>query len=181
MKGLVFTELIDMIEDKFGLEIADAMIEKAALPHNGAYTGVGTYPHSEMVTLVNILSESTGISTSQLYQVYGEHLFTRFRALYGHFFDAKQNAFDFLDSIDQYIHKEVKKLYPDAQLPEFNTIEKSENRMIMVYKSERKMSDFAYGLIKGCMAYYDEKASIDMVQLNDIEVKFLIEKTSKSG
>ncbi|MFK8039680.1 MAG: heme NO-binding domain-containing protein [Crocinitomicaceae bacterium] len=176
MKGLVFTELIEMIEDQFGLKVADDMIQKANVPNKGAYTGVGTYPHSEMVSLVNALSESTGIETSKLYQVYGEHLFGRFRALYGHFFSDKMTAFDFLESVDHYIHKEVKKLYPDAELPEFNTIEKTTERLITIYKSERKMSDFAYGLIKGCMIYYKENVEIEMDPISETEMKFTIVK-----
>lgn len=176
MKGLVFTELIEMIEDQFGLKVADEMIQKANVPNNGAYAGVGTYPHSEMVSLVNALSESTGIEVSQLYRVYGEHLFGRFRALYGHFFSDKITAFDFLESVDQYIHKEVIKLYPDAQLPEFKTLEKTEEKLVTIYKSERKMSDFAYGLIKGCMAYYKENVEINMAPISETEMKFTILK-----
>jgi hypothetical protein len=176
MKGLVFTELIEMIENQFGLEIADEIIQKAELPHQGAYTGVGTYPHSEMVLLVQNLSESTGIATAELYQVYGEYLFGRFRTIYGHFFNDNLTALDFLESIDKHIHKEVLKLYPDAELPEFKTIEKSDKKMIMVYKSERKMSDFALGLIRGCMKYFKETVKIERKQLSDIEVEFTILK-----
>ncbi len=178
MKGLVFTELIDLIEDKFGLKVADDVIQEANLPNKGAYTGVGTYPHSEMVSLVNALSKSTGIDVPALYQVYGEHLFTRFQVLYSQFFKSQLSAFDFLDSIDQHIHKEVLKLYPDAQLPEFTTVEKTDSKMVMIYRSERKMSDFAYGLIKGCMRYYNEAVDIKMTNLEADKVEFIITKTT---
>ena len=45
MKGMVFTELLDMVEDKFGIDMVDSIIEDADLPvSKGVYTAVGTYP-----------------------------------------------------------------------------------------------------------------------------------------
>ncbi|MBT8311465.1 MAG: hypothetical protein HKP23_01335, partial [Flavobacteriaceae bacterium] len=38
MKGIVFTEFLEMVEDKFGLEVVDTIIEKAELPSEGVYT-----------------------------------------------------------------------------------------------------------------------------------------------
>ena len=47
MKGVVFTEFIEMVEDKFSADIADQIIEEADLPSGGVYTSVGTYDHAE--------------------------------------------------------------------------------------------------------------------------------------
>jgi hypothetical protein len=58
MKGLVFREFIDLVETKFGDDIVDEIIEAADLPSGGAYPAVGTYPHSEMVSLVVELSRA---------------------------------------------------------------------------------------------------------------------------
>ena len=38
MKGIVFTEFLDMVEARFTPEVADRMITAAALPSDGAYT-----------------------------------------------------------------------------------------------------------------------------------------------
>ena len=75
MKGVVFTELVEMVESVFSPDIADQMIENANLPSGGAYTAVGTYDHAEIVSLVVALSELTGMSPEELQQVYGRHLF----------------------------------------------------------------------------------------------------------
>jgi hypothetical protein len=56
MKGVVFTEFLEMVEGRFGLAMADRIIEAAQLPSSGAYTAVGTYDYTEMVHLVNALS-----------------------------------------------------------------------------------------------------------------------------
>jgi len=51
MKGVVFTEFLDMVEAKFSADMVDDIIDDAKLASGGAYTAVGTYPHSEMVAL----------------------------------------------------------------------------------------------------------------------------------
>ncbi|MCZ7680611.1 MAG: heme NO-binding domain-containing protein [Sandaracinaceae bacterium] len=60
MKGIVFTELLEMVEERYSLEVVDRIIERAELPSGGVYTAVGTYPHAEMGRLLRELSAATG-------------------------------------------------------------------------------------------------------------------------
>ncbi len=178
MKGIVFTEFIEMVEDQFGYDVAGKIIENSKLDSGGVYTSIGTYDHGEMVSLLSELSRISGISVSDLLRVYGEHLFSRFGKLYSAFFEGVDNAFTFLESIDQYIHKEVLKLYPDAELPSFRTTRVSDSELIMFYESERQMADFAYGLIIGCLKHFGEIANVQMTLINNNAktVEFKIKK-----
>ena len=45
MKGVIFTEFLEMVESHFSPEMADRIITAARLPSGGAYTAVGTYDH----------------------------------------------------------------------------------------------------------------------------------------
>ena len=45
MKGIVFTEFLEMVEDKFSADMVDDIIDDCDLASGGAYTAVGTYPH----------------------------------------------------------------------------------------------------------------------------------------
>ena len=53
MKGIVFTEFLEMVEQRFSPEIADRLIDESDLPSGGIYTAVGTYEHTEIVTYVS--------------------------------------------------------------------------------------------------------------------------------
>ena len=55
MKGIVFTEFLELVEDKFGLEMVDKIISEAQLESNGTYTTIGTYSFSEMLQLLQNL------------------------------------------------------------------------------------------------------------------------------
>ena len=159
MKGIIFTEFIEMVENVFGLEVADQILETADLPSGGVYTAVGTYDHKEMVELVTHLSKATNVAVKNLLEKFGEHAFGIFVKAYPHFFEKPKDSFSFLEGIEGYIHPEVLKIYPEAELPKFET-EISGNTMVMTYHSVRKMGDFARGLIMGCLAHFKEEAEI---------------------
>jgi hypothetical protein len=178
MKGLIFTEFMEMVEDKFGFEVSDKIISNANLPSNGIYTAVGTYDFDEMLSLIVNLHKETKIEVPVLVQTFGEYLFGRFVVLYAHFLDNKPTSFDFLDNLEEYIHAEVLKLYPDAQLPHIESSRPKEGQMLLVYHSVRKLSDLAMGLLKGCFAHYNENISIERKFLKEdgSVVEFLLTK-----
>ncbi|MDA3928166.1 MAG: heme NO-binding domain-containing protein [Prolixibacteraceae bacterium] len=176
MKGIIFKVLLEMVEDKFGYEMVDTIIEESKLPNDGAYTTVGTYPHTEIVTLVSNLSKHSNIEVAKLLEVFGEHAFSIFAEAYKQMFEGQNNAFKFLSSVEGTIHVEVLKLYPEAQLPTLVTSSMNNNKMVLIYKSTRAMSDFAKGLIVGCLKHFNEEASIEDLPLKEdqTEVQFTL-------
>lgn len=161
MKGIVFTEFLDMVDDAFGPVVTDKMISEAELPSGGAYTAVGTYSCEEMIALVRVLERETGTHMPELLKSYGRHLFGRFVVRYPELFADYHDSFSLLESIDATIHMEVCKLYPDAELPRFECRREGADRMVMVYRSLRPFADFAHGLIEGCATHFGETIFIE--------------------
>lgn len=66
MKGIIFTEFLEMVEDRFSPEIADRIIEASDLPSRGVYTAVGTYDHTDRhgVSLTSLKGLSRGVSST---------------------------------------------------------------------------------------------------------------------
>lgn len=161
MKGIVFIELLNMIKTSFGEDMVDDILDNSTLASGGAYTSAAIYDHREMLEIVKNLSLKTQISEQDLIHTYGHYLFFRFHEMMPQFFEKPKNTFEFLESVDQTIHAEVKKLYPDAALPQFKTRRISENELEMVYQSRCPFSDFAEGLIAGCIDHFLEMISIE--------------------
>ena len=86
-----------------------------------------------------------------------------------------------MDSINDYIHVEVRKLYPDAELPHFATLHRDEHEMILEYTSSRRMGDLAYGLIEGCLKQFGETANIEPEALREDGSKVLFTITLNPG
>ena len=85
MKGIVFTEFLEMVESEFGLEIVDQVITQSNLPNDGVYTAVGTYDPNELVTMVVKLSEIKGAPVPELVKAFGG-TYTKFSKEFRGFF-----------------------------------------------------------------------------------------------
>jgi hypothetical protein len=165
MKGIVFTEFLEMVESQFSPEVADEIIETTDLPSGGAYSAVGTYDHREIVALVQRLSEHQGSSVPDLLKAFGKHLLRRFTEGYPQFFEGKSGAFEFLEDVENTVHVEVLKLYPEAELPSFDTL-RDGDVLVMTYRSPRRMADLAEGLIMGCAEHFGEELSIEREEVS---------------
>lgn len=160
MKGIVFSEFIEFVEENYSDQTADRMIEDSELPSGGAYTAVGTYDHQEMLTLVTTLSRLTGVSVPDLVRTFGRHLFGRLTSAYPMFLQGVPNAYDFLKRIEDHIHREVLKLYPDAELPRFEWRQPDPGTLVLLYRSRRPLADLAEGLLLGTAAHFGERLQI---------------------
>jgi hypothetical protein len=178
MKGIVFTEFLDLVEEKFGLEMVDTILSASKLESNGIYTSVGTYDFSEMLQLLQHLSAKTGASIDDLLLVYGEHFFSVIERSYAGLLNRYSDPIDMLASIENHIHVEVRKIYPDAELPTFKVIDKKENSLVMIYTSSRAMHHFGLGLMNKTFAHFKSSATIELEKIKEdgTEVRFIITK-----
>ena len=166
MKGVVYTELLGMMEEKFGLEIVDRLIQACDLPSEGVYTSVGTYDFQELIAIVAQLSEEISVPVSDLVRDFGKYLFTRFTKTYPQIFAEYQSMVAWLGSVEGVIHVEVKKLYPDAELPTLEFEQQSEREWCLTYRSTRPFADLCEGLIEACGDYYGETWEIQRQDLS---------------
>jgi hypothetical protein len=153
MKGIVFTEFMEMCEKSHGLTFTNDLILESELESKGAYTSVGTYDHREIFKLVKNLSKKTNLSEEQLFKHFAKYFFNTVLDQYADILGDISDPFDLLEIVDSHIHKEVIKLYPDAELPKFNC-HRTNDTLEMIYISPRKMADFAQGLIEATLDHF---------------------------
>lgn len=160
MKGIVFSEFLNMVDEKFSIEMSERLVDEVKPPSGGAYTTVGTYDAQEIVDLVAKLSEITSISVPDLLKTFGRHLLTRFVEIFPQFFEGVTSTLDFVPMVENYIHLEVKKLYTDAELPSFTCVSPYPGRLEMTYRSASNLPDLAEGLIQGTADHFNERVEI---------------------
>ena len=168
MKGIIFTEFLEMVEEEFSPEMADQIIISSDLNSEGAYTALGNYSHEELLQLVSHLSEQASLPVNDLVKAFGRRLIDRFANSHLEFFTQADSAFSFLENVDKNVHIEVKKLYPEADPPSFEYNQPESGSLIMMYRSKRPFSDLAEGLIAGVIDYFGENISVKRQDL-DVE------------
>jgi hypothetical protein len=160
MKGIVFTEFLDLVDEGFGEETTERIIDGCPLHSGGVYTSVGTYDPQELKALVGALSSETSVSPEELQRIYGRHLFTRFGVLYGSLLEGYSDLFSFIEAVGPVIHREVLKLYPEAELPEIEASRKSSRRLRVRYTSARDLPHFCRGLLEGAVSHFGATGNV---------------------
>lgn len=155
MKGLVFTTFYDFCETNYGGDVLDEVVEAADLPNGGAYTSVGTYPFTQMVSLVTALARISGTPPNATLENFGVHCFSRWVRNWPAQFDGKK-LFDVLADIDDFHERQVRKLYPDAELPSFRVESRTVDKLVLGYRSCKPLADLAVGVIKGAASHLGE-------------------------
>nr|WP_299074166.1 heme NO-binding domain-containing protein [uncultured Allomuricauda sp.] len=176
MKGIVFTEFLEMVESIYGLETVDSLLENCDLPSGGAYTSVGTYDFNEMVSLISELSLKKDVPQEDLLYSFGHHLFVGLVSAHPDVVSSYRTPIGLLNSIEDHIHIHVKKLYPDAELPQFKILSKTDTALELIYSSSRGLYALAHGLIVKTFEHFERSATIEYKLLNEdgTEVKFTI-------
>ena len=177
MKGIIFTEFLDMVEAQYGLAVVDEIITNSKTLHHGAYTSVGTYDFNEMVSLLVALGEVVSKDIQDLLYTFGLYLFKSLDEAHPEIVRNYTSPMPLIAAIEDHIHVHVKKLYPDADLPSFLVLEKSKNKLILVYRSTRGLYSLAHGLIVSAFSHYGQEVhvSFDLLETDGTKVKFILE------
>lgn len=163
MKGIIFTSFVEFADQQLGGEFVEQMLVELPLDSHGAYTNVGTYPVGELLEMVKYILARHDLDAAALQRAFGKFTFgklaERYPELVAQYADGLQCIFE----VDQNIHKSVRKLYPDAELPDLQArVSDDGRRLDLVYRSSRPFMHLAHGLIEGCLAHYGTPADITM-------------------
>ena len=153
MKGMVFTMLSELVEERFGIEAWDDLIDATAPASDGVYVATDSYPDRELLNYVAAMSDKLGVPANDLVFAFGEFMLGRFAQIHPEFFDG-HDAKSFLKTVHDVIHVEVKKLHPDAVLPNFDYEDVAPDRLVMRYRSPRRLCALAEGLIAGTARHF---------------------------
>lgn len=164
MKGVIFTEFLELVETGFSLNVADKVITKAC-PFHSAFTSVGKYDYRDLIAMVEQLSHETSLPASALVNAFGKHLFQYFLASNPEAFLDVQSTSQLLQKVERVIHGEVLKIHPDAELPSFRFPSSSDGHFAIEYVSSRPFATLACGLIEASIEYFKESYSIERTDL----------------
>lgn len=167
MKGVIFTEFIEMLEIQQSPAFADEVLDSSDLPSGGAYTAVGTYDSAELSMLVRATAERLQLTEREVLRGYGRFVFGRLAVLYPELVAGYAGACAFLERLSWLHYSEVVKLYPDGHFPQFESRILGPDVMTVVYRSHRHLGDFAEGLLQGVLDHFGESMSISRRELAD--------------
>ena len=81
-------------------------------------------------------------------------------ARYPEFFSPHGSARGLVLALNDIIHPEVRKLYPGAEVPDFDFSEAENGDLVIGYRSERRLCALAEGFIQGAANHYGERVTM---------------------
>ena len=160
MKGIVFTTFNEMVEKEIGIDMWEAILESVNPESQGIYTSIEDFPDAELFAMVSELAERTDTPIADLLRAFGLYLFHVLNMKHDIFANQQTEFLEFLKSIEDVIHKEVKKLYPNPNLPTLDWEQEDDRSLDLYYRSPRKLCNLAEGLIKGAAQRYEVDYSL---------------------
>lgn len=167
MKGIIFTNFMTMVDEVFSPEVTEEILDKVDLESGAAYTSVGVYDHSEILSLVVALSETTKVPVPDLVRAFGKYLFGALGQAHPEYIEGVSDTFELLQKVHGHIHVEVRKLYPDAELPEIGCTVGEDDTLTVAYASKRPFADVAHGLIAGCIDHFGDPITMTKCTKSD--------------
>ncbi len=156
MKGIVFTVFNKMVEETFGENMWEDLLDDVDPESGGIYTTAGTYEAGELLGYVGALAQRTGEAPENLVRAFGKYMLKQLAGVYPQLFEG-HNLKSFLMSVHDVIHVEVQKLYPGAELPTFTYEDPGGDELVMKYQSPRKLCVLAEGLMDGAAEHFNTK------------------------
>lgn len=118
MKGIIFNLLEEKVRNEYGEETWEEILDAAGT--EGAYTSLGSYPDDELGRLVHAASGRLGIPGDGVVRWFGRKALPLLAEKYADFFQPHTSTLPFLLTLNDVIHPEVRKIYPGAEVPEFD-------------------------------------------------------------
>lgn len=158
MKGIIFNLVQEVVTNAYGEDAWDTILDRAGL--DGVYTSLGSYPDDDLFALVGAASAALETDPQTVVRSLGQGSIPLLADRYPGFFEHATTR-DFLLTLNDIIHPEVRKLYPGADVPEFDFDTTGDADLVLGYRSPRKLCALAEGFILGAAAHFGEDVDID--------------------
>lgn len=158
MKGILFNLVEDVVTEAHGEQVWDQLLTDAGL--DGVYTSMGDYADEELYALVGAASAALALPADEVIRTLGRGAALGLSRQYPQFFTPYRRTVDFVVTLNDVIHPEVRKIHRDADPPEFVFSDVEADGLRVEYRSRRGLCVLADGMLAGAAIYYGEQADV---------------------
>lgn len=159
MHGTIFAELKKYVEARLGGDAWAALQQEAGLVGR-VYLPIETYEDTDAYALVGAASRITRKPAGEILQDFGEFITPDLMDLYGALAKPEWTTLEFLENIEETIHRVVRRRSPGATPPNIRCARTSPTEVTITYTSARKMCALAKGLINGVARHYHQRVEL---------------------
>lgn len=160
MHGIVLNQLKEFVVSNHGFEAWETVQRESGL-ETTVYVPVTEYPDEDVLALLEAAVELTGVEQSELLQSFGRFLVPRLVDTYGVHVDRDWTGLELVANVEEYIHVALReKQLSTYTPPELEAAWIDDDRVRVIYGSDRGLCHLARGLLEGVGDYFDEPLSV---------------------
>ena len=157
MKGVIFNLFEEYVAAGYGDVFLEDLYVEASLPDDvPPFIGPLSYPDDIFFDMVVYTAKKKNLNPEKLYFAFGRFSIPLLAKRFPIFFTESSSTMELMEKINDIHHLEVKKLYPDAELPHFKIEPGDDDSMTVHYSSHRHLCSLAKGLIAGVADHFGE-------------------------
>ncbi|MEM9133825.1 MAG: heme NO-binding domain-containing protein [Actinomycetota bacterium] len=160
------------VEDGFGEDAFDDLVEGCDLETTEPFLGPGNYPAADLVALVVAASETTGIPVEDLLRRFGRFAFPHLAGTIPTLLAGLDTPRGFLANLESVIHTEVRKLDPDASPARFSATERPDGSLTLTYESPLGLFALVEGFLDGVGDWYRSPVAHTREQVDGTNATF---------
>ncbi|PHV69210.1 chemotaxis protein [Sporanaerobium hydrogeniformans] len=162
MKGTVVATWIKTCKKLYGEEMVEQALEKVGWQTPKIFSPIENVEDERVKQFILHLAEKSKTPPSDLWHLIGKDNILAFHAAFPSFFK-HHTMYSFLKSLFD-IHVVMTKKFEGAKPPLVSITPVSKTEALFTYQSPRGMFDYFYGLLDGCMSFFNEKVTITEVE-----------------
>ncbi len=172
MKGTILRCAQELVQEKFGQDKWEAILEKCGYPKDRLFMVLEDVPDDKTLQLFATTGEVLGVTHEQLCDVYGEYWCVTYApARYPMYYKGKTNAKEMILDMDN-VHTKVTKAMNNSRPPKFTYTWKDDATLEMGYNSPRGLIHLLAGLARGVGKHFGEDLTVTVNGTQSITVKF---------
>ena len=153
MAGRILTEYIEYLENTFGEDQAQIIINVSKVESKGAYVKTSLYDHQEFFELLKYTVSESGIQLTVLMDRFCDHLLDVFKQSYEDLYTEAEDALDMFERISAYMIDDVKSYNPKFEASDFEYI-RAGNKLTLLFESLRPLAPFIKALLEACIRHF---------------------------
>lgn len=178
MLGVVFTTLLDLLDERYGVAVTEEVLDRCAFTHGGAYTSMGDYPAEDLVCLVEALHDLHDVPPPETYRELGARLVARSLNTHPAAFQEGGTLTGFLEQLEERLLIELRMLREEAPTPKLQVNRTENGGLELVFAASIWAEHLVPGAVAACAAHYGESVRLEATRsVAASEVRLVITPT----
>lgn len=161
MHGIVLAQLKEFVVETYDRETWRTILQEAGLSGK-VYVPVTEYPDEDVFAIIGAAADLTGTAPTEIQTDFGRFLVGPLVGTYGVHVEGDWTGLELIANVEQYIHEALRaKQLSTYTPPELDAEWRGDDRVGLLYRSDRQLCHLARGIIEGVGEHFDESFHIE--------------------